>query len=67
MSPPKPKGSVAGVMSRPGRAARGVMQPDPDVAAFDWSKDGVAFLWLVAVMLGCVVWIGLLQHGIGRH
>jgi hypothetical protein len=64
MSPPAPKGSVAAVMSIPGRSARGVMQPDPNIAAFDWSSDGVAFLWLVAVMVGFVVWIGLLEHGV---
>lgn len=67
MSPPTPPGSVPALMSMPGRPARGFMRPDPNVATFDWSTDGVAFLWLLAVMLGFVLWVALLGHGIGRR
>lgn len=52
----------------PARPARGFMQPDPGVPAFDWSRDGVACLWLVTLILGLLVWIGLLeQGGLGRR
>ena len=42
---------------------RGFMAPDPDAPAFEWSRDGVSFLWLVALILGFVVTVGLLGHG----
>jgi len=45
------------------RPARGFMTPHPDAPAFDWSRDGIAFLWLVALILGLVVSVGLLAHG----
>jgi hypothetical protein len=43
--------------------ARGFMAPHPDAPAFEWSHDGVAFLWLVALILAFVVTVGLLAHG----
>lgn len=42
------------------RPGRGFMAPHPDAPAFDWSRDGIAFLWLVALILGFVVSVGLL-------
>jgi hypothetical protein len=63
MSPPLPRRSVQGLMAAPVRTGRGFMQPDADTPIFDWSRDGVAFLWLVALMLGFVLRIALLGHG----
>ncbi|HJQ50822.1 MAG TPA: hypothetical protein VJ838_09945 [Gaiellaceae bacterium] len=45
------------------RPARGFMTPHPDAPAFEWSQDGVAFLWLVVLILAFVVTVGLLGHG----
>lgn len=67
MSPPRPIGSVPGLMSMSARPAPGFMQPDPSVLALDWSRDGVAFLWLVALILGVVVWVALLAHGVDQR
>jgi hypothetical protein len=48
------------ISARPGR---GFMVPHPDAPAFEWSRDGVAFLWLVALILSFVVTASLLAHG----
>jgi hypothetical protein len=50
-------------MAMSARPGTGFMQPGPDGPALDWSRDGVAFLWLVALILGVVVRIALLAHG----
>ncbi|HET8558373.1 MAG TPA: hypothetical protein VFU52_07450 [Gaiellaceae bacterium] len=50
-------------MAIPARPGRGFMEPHPDAPAFDWSRDGVAFLWLVALILALVVTASLLAHG----
>ena len=42
--------------------SRGFMVPHPDAPAFEWARDGVAYLWLVALILACVVSVGLLEH-----
>jgi hypothetical protein len=51
------------IASRPGR---GFMQPHPNAQGLDWSRDGIAFLWLLALILAFVLWIGLLGHGAGH-
>jgi hypothetical protein len=43
------------------------MQPHPDGPDFDWSRDGVALLWLLALILGLVLQIGLLAHGFDQR
>ena len=50
-------------MAIQGRPARGFMVPHPDAPTFEWARDGVAFLWLVALILAFVVSAGLLEHG----
>lgn len=65
MSPPTPRGSTPALMSMPGRPGRGFMRPDPNLPSIDWARDGVAFLWLLALMLGFVLSVGLLTHGAG--
>ncbi|HJU37257.1 MAG TPA: hypothetical protein VJ716_07565 [Gaiellaceae bacterium] len=65
MSPPLPRRRVPGLMSVPARSRRGFMQPDPSGPTFDWSRDGVASLWLLALILGFVLWIAVVGHGIG--
>lgn len=67
MSPPRPNGSVPGLMSMSAPPVAGFMQPDPNSPALDWSRDGVASLWLVALVLGVVVWVALLAHGVGQR
>ncbi|HEY3549769.1 MAG TPA: hypothetical protein VGK69_01770 [Gaiellaceae bacterium] len=54
-------------MSVTARSRRGFMQPDPSVATFEWSRDGVASLWLLALILGFVLSIALLGHGLGQR
>jgi hypothetical protein len=39
------------------------MEPDPSAPVFDRSRDGVAFLWLVALILAFVLSVGLLGQG----
>jgi hypothetical protein len=63
MAPPFPQVPRPGLMAMPARSGRGFMVPDPDAPAFEWSQDGVAFLWLVALILGFVISVGLLEHG----
>jgi hypothetical protein len=53
-------------MSMSAPPASGFMRPAPNTPAFDWARDGVACLWLVALILGVVVWIALLAHGADR-
>jgi hypothetical protein len=45
--------------SRPGRP-RPLMELDPNAPMFDGPRDGVAFLWLVALILVFVLSVGLL-------
>jgi hypothetical protein len=63
MAPPIPQRSGPGLMAMAARPGRGFMVPHPDAPAFDWSRDGVAFVWLVALILGFVVSVALLAHG----
>ena len=62
MAPPIPQRSEPGLMAIQARPGRGFMVPHPDAPAFDWAHDGIAFLWLVALILGCVVSVGLLER-----
>lgn len=55
-----------GLMSIASRPGRGFMQPHPNAQGLDWSRDGIAFLWLLALILAFVLWIGLLGHGAGH-
>jgi hypothetical protein len=50
-------------MAIQGRPARGFMAPHPDAPTLEWSRDGVGFLWLVALILAFIVTVGLLSHG----
>lgn len=63
MAPPIPHAPRPGLMAIPARPGRGFMEPHPDAPAFEWSRDGVAFLWLVALILALVVTASLLAHG----
>lgn len=63
MAPPVPQRSGPGLMAIQGRPARGFMVPHPDAPAFEWARDGIAFLWLVALILAFLVSVGLLEHG----
>lgn len=62
MAPPARQRSGPGLMAIQARPARGFMEPHPDAPAFDWSRDGIAFLWLVALILSFVVSVGLLER-----
>jgi hypothetical protein len=62
MAPPFPQVPRPGLMAMPARSGRGFMVPDPDAPAFEWSQDGVAFVWLVALILCFVISVGLLEH-----
>lgn len=62
MAPPVPQRLGPGLMAIQARPARGFMVPHPDVPAFEWSRDGVAFLWLVALILAFIVTVGLLER-----
>jgi hypothetical protein len=63
MAPPIPQQSGPGLMAIQGRPARGFMVPHPDAPTLEWSRDGVSFLWLVALILAFIVTVGLLSHG----
>lgn len=63
MAPPTPQRSGPGLMAMQARPVRGFMVPHPDAPAFEWSHDGVASLWLAALILAFVVTVGLLAHG----
>jgi hypothetical protein len=63
MAPPIPQVPRPGLMAISAPPGRGFMAPNPDAPAFEWSRDGVAFLWLVALILGFVMTVGLLGHG----
>jgi hypothetical protein len=60
MSAPVPERPAPGLMSMASRAVRPLMEPDPNAPAFDRSTDGIAFLWLVALILAFVLSISLL-------
>lgn len=51
-----------GLMSSRSRYVRPLMEPDPDLPAWEWSSHGVASLWVVALTLALVLWIGLLAQ-----
>jgi hypothetical protein len=53
MSPPRSAEPGPGLMSMsmPSRLSRGLMEPAPNTSPFDWSRDGIASLWLIALML----------------
>jgi hypothetical protein len=42
------------------------MEPAPNTSPFDWSRDGIALLWLIALMLAFVLEIGLVARGTAR-
>lgn len=63
MAPPFPQRSGPGLMAIQGRPARGFMVPHPDAPVLEWSRDGVGFLWLVALILASIDTVGLLGHG----
>jgi hypothetical protein len=63
MAPPIPQVPRPGLMAIHTRPTRGFMVPHPDAPAFEWAQDGVAFLWLVALILACIVMVGLLEYG----
>jgi hypothetical protein len=63
MAPPIPQAPRPGLMAISARPGHGFMVPHPDAPAFEWSRDGVAFLWLVALILSFVVTASLLAHG----
>src|ERR687888_110199 len=48
-----------GLMSMPSRPDR-LTTSDPNGPSFEWSRDGVAYLWLLVLVLAFVLWIGLL-------
>lgn len=60
MSAPVPHRSMPGLMSIGSGPVRPLMEPHPDAPAFDRSRDGIAFLWLVVLILAFVLSIGLL-------
>jgi hypothetical protein len=60
MSAPIPDRPAPGLMSMASWPVRPLMEPDPNAPAFDRSRDGVAFLWLVALILAFVLSISLL-------
>ncbi|MFZ0342560.1 MAG: hypothetical protein WAL31_09520, partial [Gaiellaceae bacterium] len=59
LSAPVPQ-SMPGLRSIGSGPVRPLMEPDPDAPTFDRSRDGVAFLWLVVLILAFVLSIGLL-------
>lgn len=63
MSAPIAGGPEPGLMSIRSGAPSHLMQLDPNVPPFEWSSDGTAFLWLVALTLGFVLSIVLLGQG----
>ena len=62
MAPPTPRAFGPGLMAIAARPGRGLMTPHPDAVAPDWPRDGVAYLWLVALILAFVVSVALLEH-----
>jgi hypothetical protein len=66
MSPPGSAEPGPGLMSIPSRPSRGLIEPDPNTPPFEWSRDGIAFLWLTALMLALVLEIGLVARGATR-
>ena len=41
------------------------MEPDPNAPPFEWSQDGVVFLWLIAFILALVLELQIVAHGNG--
>jgi hypothetical protein len=64
MAPPVSARPVPGLMAISSRPGRGLMELHPSAPPFEWSRDGVAFLWLVALILALVVWVVLVGHGV---
>lgn len=67
MAPPLPAQPGPGLMAMQSRSGRGFMAPDPSMRPLDWSRDGVAALWLIVGILAFVLWIVLLGHGIDHR
>jgi hypothetical protein len=53
-------------MSMPSPPSGGLMEPDPNTPPFAWSRDGIAFLWLTALMLALFLEIELVARGATR-
>jgi len=53
-------------MALPARPTRGLMELHPSAQPLEWSREGVTFLWLLALILALVLWIVLLGHGLGQ-
>ena len=66
MSPPTGAALGPGLMATHSRSRRGLMELHSGAAPFEWSRDGVAFLWLVVLILAFILSIVLLGHGIDR-
>ena len=58
--------SGPGLMAAPPRSLRGLMEFHPSAPPVEWSRDGVAFLWLLALILALVLSLVLLGNGIGH-
>ena len=56
-----------GLMAAPSQPLRGLMEFHPGAAPLEWSRDGVAFLWLIAMILALVLSVALLGTGFGRQ
>lgn len=66
MSPPTGAVLGPGVMATHSRSGRGLMELHSGAAPFEWSQDGVTFLWLLVLILAFVLSIVLLGHGVDR-
>jgi hypothetical protein len=63
MSPARSAEPGPGLMWMPAPPSRGFMEPDPGAPPFEWSRDGLTFLWLVAFVLALVLEVELAVHG----
>jgi len=64
MSPATAVATGPGVMAAPSRSVRGLMEFHPSAPPVEWSRDGVAFLWLLALILALVLSLVLLGNGL---
>lgn len=67
MSPVLAVAPGPGVMASPSRSIRGLMEFHPNAAPLELSRDGVKFLWLLALVLAFVLSLVLLGNGIGHR